>query len=417
MSPCWAPRWVGSPGDESLSSNMKNLPPSSPSKTSSKKQKLDSEKTNVNETMNYETMKLPSPQFFMIVGTDEDKPMRKVSPMKGHLILKGLIGSVDKVIRLANGDLIVGVSHQTHKTNLLKMTVFDTAPVLVTPHKTMNSKKGVIRCAALRDIPEIQIAEELADQGVTEAKKIMIKKDNARIPSATIILTFNSSVLPKEIKAGYLNVKVDQYIPNPLRCFQCFRFGHPKERCKRTAICAKCGSEEHTDDRQCTKGAKCVNCSGDHSAFSKDCPKWLEEKAIQKLKTTENISFSEARQRITPAPKPGTSFASVLTKVTTATASTQTETVGTQTDPPRPKQTTPTAIGKLNKHRTIVIKGKPSGRVSKAERKGLVRLASSNQYQPLAVDDDFYTDSEEMFMDSSATSAHEKGGRSPITSP
>ena len=405
-----------------------NLFPSSPQKTPSKKHKMSHE----NEIDEIQTNgRLASPRFFVIAGTDEEKPMRKVSPMKGHLILQGLIGKVDKVIRLSNGDLIVGVSHQAHVTNLLKMTVFDTAPVLVTPHKTMNSKKGVIRCAALRDIPEGQIAEELADQNVIEAKKITIKKDQVRIPTTTVILTFNSSVLPKEIKAGYLNVKVDQYIPNPLRCFQCFRFGHPKERCKRTAICAKCGSEDHTDDRQCTKEAKCVNCSGDHSAFSKDCPKWLEEKAIQKLKTTENISFSEARQRITPTPKPGTSFASAVKKMTST--STQTETVGTQTDPPSrtPRQSsaqlTPAKIASImlkssaskpKTNKATPGKGPILDRPSKAEKKAKRnKLKNSNRFQPLEEDESYTDSAEEMVIDSSPPSANQTGGRSPIKGP
>jgi hypothetical protein len=298
---------------------MENLNP--PPQTPQKRKKPNDDDHNTTTDLPRRSTRFP--RYYMITGTSEDKPMSKVSPMAGHLVLKGLIGTIEKIIRLRNGDLIVGVSRDGQIPNLLNLKTFHTAPVQVTPHRTLNTKKGVIRCPALRDIPEDEIVEGLSEEGVTEARKIYYNKEGRKISSPTVILTFDSSVLPKEIKAGYLNIKVDAYIPNPLRCFQCFRFGHHKDKCRRKPICAKCTSEQHSDDRQCTQKACCVNCSGEHTAFNKNCPKWLEEREIQRLKTTENISFSEARQRVRPTPAPGTSFASVLTKKKMVSAGTQ----------------------------------------------------------------------------------------------
>jgi len=39
---------------------------------------------------------------------------------------------------------------------------------------------------------------------------------------------------------------------------------------------------------------KCRNCSGSHAAYSKDCPKWLLEKNVQRIKAERGISFTEA---------------------------------------------------------------------------------------------------------------------------
>ena len=286
--------------------------------------RIDNEANNTHEYNTGTQRKVNYPRYYQICGTDEEKPMSRVSPMKGNLILRGLIGTVEKVHRLFNGDLIVGVKNSAQEKNILAMTLFDTAPVRVTLHRSMNHKKGVIRCSALRDIPETEIVEGLSAEGVTEARKIYFTKEGKTIPSATVILTFECSTLPREIKAGYLNVKVDAYVPNPLRCFQCFRYGHPKDKCKRKSICARCGKEDHTDDRECRLEPHCINCSGGHSAFSKDCPKFIEEKEIQRIRVTENLSFFEARQRIRPAPLPGTNYASVVKK-TVATIGTQTE--------------------------------------------------------------------------------------------
>jgi len=276
-------------------------------------------------------------KYIVIAGTDEDLPMRKVSPMKGNLILKGLVGSVEKVIRLQNGDLIVGVQRAGQVKNLLGVTQFDTAPVRVTLHRTMNSRKGVIRCSALKDIEVEEIVEGLKEDGVTDARKIYFNRDGNKVPSATVILTFARSTLPKEIKAGYLIVKVDPYIPNPLRCFQCNRFGHPKDRCKRNATCGRCGSLEHTDDRQCQLTPRCVNCEGEHSSFSKDCPKWKEEKEIQRIKITQNISFQQARQQVMPTPAPGRLFTDMVKKVATSDFGAQTDKDELEKQAPWPK--------------------------------------------------------------------------------
>jgi len=46
----------------------------------------------------------------------------------------------------------------------------------------------------------------------------------------------------------------------------------------------------------CTNEPKCPNYTGNHSAFSKSCPKWLFEKRVQQLKAEKGISFIEGRK-------------------------------------------------------------------------------------------------------------------------
>ena len=57
----------------------------------------------------------------------------------------------------------------------------------------------------------------------------------------TYILTFNKPTTPTSIRIGYINTKIEIYIPNPLRCQ---KYGHPRNKCTRPPICAKCG--KHT---------------------------------------------------------------------------------------------------------------------------------------------------------------------------
>ncbi|KAJ8018006.1 Nucleic-acid-binding protein from mobile element jockey [Holothuria leucospilota] len=109
------------------------------------------------------------------------------------------------------------------------------------------------------------------------------------------MLTFNTPKLPETLKIGYLQVKVEIYIPNTIRCFNCQTYGHFKTRCNRPATCGKCGEEGHFGDT-CEGSPRCVNWEGCHPSNSKTCPKWVQEKQIQKIKASSNISYKEAEE-------------------------------------------------------------------------------------------------------------------------
>ncbi|GFU11822.1 putative RNA-directed DNA polymerase from transposon X-element [Trichonephila clavipes] len=174
-------------------------------------------------------------------------------------------------------------------------------PLTVNPHiyKSLNSCRGVISEPDLLSSSEAEILEGLSDQGVTQVRRISVKKDSSLFPTKNLILTFNSPKLPSNIKAGYLNCKVRSYIPNPLRCFKCQRFGHSQTSCRGQLTCSRCASVGHAST-DCSLEPKCINCLQPHPSDSKLCPKWKIEKHIQEIKTTQNISYPEARKLIVP---------------------------------------------------------------------------------------------------------------------
>ena len=51
------------------------------------------------------------------------------------------------------------------------------------------------------------------------------------LPTNTIFMTFGSLELPKEITISYLKVKVALFVLNPMRCFNCNKFGHSSQGC------------------------------------------------------------------------------------------------------------------------------------------------------------------------------------------
>jgi len=140
-----------------------------------------------------------------------------------------------------------------------------------------------------------KIVENLETQGVIDHHSISVRSDDGqRRNTNTHIITFSRPTPPKEIIIGYLNVKVERYIPNPIRCFKCQRFGHTKKLCRCTEVCPKCG-ESHAVE-QCSNPPICVNCGGQHSPFNKECPKWVLEKRAQQIRAERGISSPEARK-------------------------------------------------------------------------------------------------------------------------
>ncbi|XP_067122092.1 uncharacterized protein [Centruroides vittatus] len=116
------------------------------------------------------------------------------------------------------------------------MTTLGDMGISVTPHGSLNSSCGVISEFALVSENESDIQIGLSDQGVTSVRRISICRDGKLIPTKHLILTFHNPTLPSFVTAGHLRCPVRPYVPNPLRCFKCQRFGHSQTSC-REACC------------------------------------------------------------------------------------------------------------------------------------------------------------------------------------
>ena len=136
-------------------------------------------------------------------------------------------------------------------------------------------------------------------------------KNNKKIPTKHVILAFTSTKLPKSLKAGYLESPVRPYIPNPLRCFKCQRFGHSKTSCHGKLTCSRCGNVGH-ENLDYEANFCYANCKQEHSSYSKNCKKWKIEKEIQTVRNKQNISYPEARKIVeSRTPTVGTSYVAI----------------------------------------------------------------------------------------------------------
>ena len=201
-------------------------------------------KTNSNTNDEYENAHYD--RWFVVQSVDDDRPLSKLSPFAIDKATKCAVGTVKTIRRLRKGDLLIEITSAAQSRALNKLDNLARCPVTASPHRTLNSCKGVIRCRPLVDCDKDEILEELQSQGVTDIYNILTKDDSGgRRNTNTFIITFKATSVPKHIKIGYLHVPVEIYIPNPLRCFNCHKFGHSKNACKGTEICAKCGQAGH----------------------------------------------------------------------------------------------------------------------------------------------------------------------------
>ncbi|XP_063416082.1 uncharacterized protein LOC134697728 [Mytilus trossulus] len=178
------------------------------------------------------------------------------------------------------------------------MSTISNFPVSASPHNSLNSCKGIIRDRSqyLGDLTVEEIGEELSSQGVTDGFRFQIKKNGNIIKLNTYLLTFRTPTPPPSITLGCFGIRVDMFIPNPIRCFTCQKFGHGSKQCRGKQRYFKCSDEGHEGTNCHSESSKCVNCGESHFSSSRDCPVYLKEKNIIKIKTERNISYPEAKQ-------------------------------------------------------------------------------------------------------------------------
>ena len=181
------------------------------------------------------------PRFLVVESSSENLLLSKLSPSAVQKGFQAVARTLKSIKRLRDGSFLVECDKRAQAQNLLRTNRFIDRPVRVSIHKTLNSSRGVIRCQDLTDMTEVEIRDELKDQGVIGVNRVTLKKEGKAIPTNTLFLTFGSLELSKEITVGYLKVKVALFVPNPMRCFNCNKFGHMSQHCKVAAKCTGCG--------------------------------------------------------------------------------------------------------------------------------------------------------------------------------
>ena len=281
------------------------------------------------------------PRFLVVEACQNGERLTRISPFAISKAIKGSAGDAKTIKKMRAGTLLVEVEKRQHSKGLLNMKTLAGTPVKVSPHRSLNSSKGVIRSWDLVGTSEKEITDELSEIGVTEVNHIKIKRNGAIIETSTFVLAFDQPTPPTTIKCGYLNIKVEDYIPTPMRCYTCQKFGHKSNKCSSQPSCGICSQKGHPTEG-CKKAPHCTNCAGDHPAFSKKCPRFIEEKEIQTICIKQKISFPEARKMVKYTKPSGPSFTAVVSRCQCkCTCQKQTGSNGQTPPPPVPEVPNP----------------------------------------------------------------------------
>lgn len=124
-----------------------------------------------------------------------------------------------------------------------------------------------------------------------------ITREVERTPTLTVILEFKAEWPPADIALNYMYFKCHPYIPHPMRCTNCNRFGHTKNVCKDTQRCKEC-TLSHAEGETCAK-PRCMNCKGEHPSDSAICPIFAKLKQTSKMAIDKGVSLHEARRLLT----------------------------------------------------------------------------------------------------------------------
>ena len=239
----------------------------------------------------------PLGSYVLVKPTDPEVSFRKINVWAPSKQIEAICGQNIKLEMkaLRDGSLLIKTASSRQTKLILKQTTFCTKKVSVSLHQSLNQSKGTIFAPELKFMSEEDLLEGMSDQGVSHVRRITTFRDGQRRDTSLLVLTFDHARLPLKLTCGYLRYDVKPFIPNPLRCFRCQRFGHGKNKCNADPICHRCAQPEH-EGTPCRSHDKCANCGGDHASSSKDCPNWQREKQICEIKVNRNITYPEARK-------------------------------------------------------------------------------------------------------------------------
>ena len=188
--------------------------------------------------------------------------------------------------RKINGDILMKTETIPDRT-FFNIKNINNVPVNISLPYKLNYLTGIIHHPELAYLTVEEAMDLLKDQvfrvahnlGATHCKVSWLITERTELPASVLL--------------GWDRVKVKPLRPRPVRCYHCQSYGHIAVDCKKPSVCGTC-SGDHELDYNCQRPAKCPACSGPHTIFDPQCPVWLEETEVAKVKRDEKKSYRDA---------------------------------------------------------------------------------------------------------------------------
>lgn len=235
--------------------------------------------------------------FAVIERDDEENPsLVGISPFVVARGVKNAVGDYeDSRSEMDGARYVVKVRGNNKMQKLLKMKCLsDGTKVKVVEHAQLNFTKVVISAPEVAHMTEDEILEELADQHVTEVRRLSKKVSPSSRLASVLVLRIHKPTAPQYITVGLVRKPTRPFYPRPTRCFNCLEYGHIGKNCKKNRRCQNCCNTWH--DEVCNRPTFCLHCNQDHSINSPLCRKFKEEQEIVRIRIQLDVPFSQARR-------------------------------------------------------------------------------------------------------------------------
>ena len=219
----------------------------------------------------------------IVFAESDDVNLSKINPIYVAQTLNDLVGRVEKVFNTQNGLKILCNKRQA---NLLKKEQkFGRYRCIFTIKNSNDLKpkiKGIIHGIPL-DTDISEIGKELPSQNSFVEKAFRLQKfdkiQEKKIDTESLIIVFRSEIdFSSHVYLGYRRLTVKEFIPHPIRCFKCQKFGHISKNCRGKQNCPLCSQNHSFDECQNKENKKCTNVVALIQLDSKDVQCLLKQK-------------------------------------------------------------------------------------------------------------------------------------------
>jgi len=157
-----------------------------------------------------------------------------INPLKLTKVLHDAVGTVD-IKPLRDGSLMITCSDAKQRNDMIKMTNLGGKEIKCFVWGQKKTVQGVITGISTELTTE-EILENVSGAKVVKARRLLYLKNGTKQESLSILLQFQEEMLPTRVKVGFMSFQVRPYVPPPLRCFKCQRFGHVAAICRGSGV-------------------------------------------------------------------------------------------------------------------------------------------------------------------------------------